>query len=46
MLSVLSINRGNRLDSVEKVEAGEKIDGIERQQILRLVQVEEKKEGT
>ena len=33
---MLSINRGNRLDSVEIVEAGEKIDSSERQQILRL----------
>ena len=36
MLSMLSINRGNRLDSVEKVEVGEEIDSSERQQILRL----------
>jgi hypothetical protein len=33
---MLSINRGIRLDSVERVEAGEKIDSSERQQILRL----------
>jgi hypothetical protein len=36
MLSMLSINRGNWLDSVELVEAGEKIDSSERQQFLRL----------
>jgi hypothetical protein len=36
MLSMLSINRGNWLDSVEIVEAGEKIDSSERQQFLRL----------
>ena len=33
---MLSITRGIRLDSVERVEAGEKIDSSERQQILRL----------
>ena len=36
MLSMLSINRGNRLDSVECMEAGEKIDSSERQHFLRL----------
>jgi len=33
---MLSINRGIRLDSVEKVEVGDRIDSSERQQILRL----------
>jgi hypothetical protein len=33
---MLSINRGIRLDSVEYVEAGEKIDSSDGQQILRL----------
>ena len=33
---MLSITRGIRLDSVERVEAKEKIDSSERQQILRL----------
>src|SRR5258708_29787327 len=32
---MLPIKRGNRLDSVEKMEAGERIDSSERQQILR-----------
>jgi hypothetical protein len=45
MLSVLSINRGNRLDSVEKMEAGEKIDSSERQQILRLSVSRRKESG-
>ena len=36
MLSMLSIKRGSRLDSVESVEAGEKLDSNDRQQILRL----------
>jgi hypothetical protein len=36
MLSMLSINRGIRLDSVENVEAGEKIDSSDGQQILSL----------
>ena len=43
---MLSFNRGNWLDSVESVEAGEKIDSSERQQILDLAYVEEKKLGT
>ena len=42
---MLSINGGNRLDSVEKVEAGEKIDSIERQQILRLSASRRKESG-
>ena len=42
---MLSINRGNRLDFVEKVEAGEKIDGSERQQILRLSVSRRKERG-
>ena len=33
---MLSINRGIRLDSVENVEAGEKVDGNDGQRILRL----------
>ena len=33
---MLSINRGDRLDSVEEVEAGEKIDSSERPHFLRL----------
>ena len=45
MLSMLSINRGNRLDSVEKVEAGEKVDSSERQQILRLSVSRRKESG-
>ena len=45
MLSMLSINRGNRLDSVERVEAGEKIDSSERQQILRLSVSRRKESG-
>src|SRR5579863_9565728 len=36
VLSMQSITRGNRLDSVGKVEAGEKIDSSERQHFLRL----------
>ena len=42
---MLSINRGNRLDSVERVEAGEKIDSGERQQILRLSVSRRKESG-
>ena len=42
---MLSINRGNWLDSVEHVEAGEKIDSSERQHFLDLAYVEEKKAG-
>ena len=45
MLSMLSINRGNRLDSVEKVEVGEEIDSSERQQILRLSVSRRKERG-
>jgi hypothetical protein len=36
MLSMLSINPGFQLDSVEMVEAGEKVDSKERQQMLDL----------
>ena len=42
---MLSINRGNRLDSVERVEAGGKIDSTERQQILRLSASRRKESG-
>jgi hypothetical protein len=42
---MLSINRGNRLDSVERVEAGEKVDSSERQQILRLSASRRKERG-
>ena len=45
MLSMLSINRGNRLDSVEIMKAGEKIDSSERQQILRLSVCRRKEAG-
>jgi len=45
MLSMLSINRGIRLDSVEKVEAGEKIDSSDGQQILRLSVSRRKERG-
>ena len=45
MLSMLSINRGNRLDYVEKMEAGEKVDSSERQQILRLSVSRRKESG-
>src|SRR5450631_4340184 len=45
MLSMLSINRENRLDSVEKMEAGEKVDSSERQQILRLSVSRRKESG-
>ena len=33
---MLSMHRGNRLNSVELVDAGEAVDSTERQQILRL----------
>ena len=36
MLSMLSINRGIRLDYVEMVEAGEQADSKERQQNVGL----------
>jgi hypothetical protein len=36
MLSMLSINHGIQLDSVEMVEAGEKVDSKERQQNVGL----------
>ncbi len=36
MPSMLSINRGIGLDSVENVEAGEKINSSDGQQILKL----------
>jgi hypothetical protein len=42
---MLSINRGIRLDSVEKVEAGEKIDSSDGQQILRLSVSRRKERG-
>jgi hypothetical protein len=45
MLSMLSINRGIRLDSVENVEAGEKIDSSDGQQILRLSVSRRKESG-
>jgi hypothetical protein len=45
MLSMLSINRGIRLDSVENVEAGEKTDSSDRQQILRLSVSRRKESG-
>ncbi len=45
MLSMLSINRGIRLDSVENVEAGEKIDSSDGQQILRLSVSRRKERG-
>ena len=45
MLSMLSINRGIQLDSVENVEAGEKIDSSDGQQILRLSVSRRKESG-
>jgi hypothetical protein len=36
MLSMLSINHGIRLDSLEMVEAGEKVDSKEKQQNVGL----------
>ena len=42
---MLSINRGIRLDSVENVEAGEKIDRSDGQQILRLSVSRRKESG-
>ncbi len=42
---MLSINRGIRLDSVENVEAGEKIDSSDGQQILRLSVSRRKERG-
>jgi hypothetical protein len=45
MLSMLSINCGIRLDSVENVEAGEKIDSSDGQQILRLSVSRRKERG-
>ena len=42
---MLSINRGIRLDSVENVEAGEKIDSNDGQQILRLSVSRRKERG-
>jgi hypothetical protein len=42
---VLSILRGIRLDSREWVEAGEKVDSKERQQILRLAASRRKQKG-
>lgn len=43
---MLSIDRGIRLDSVENVEAGEKTDISDGQQILRLSVSRGKKVGT
>jgi hypothetical protein len=42
---MLSILRGIRLDSGEWVEAGEKVDSTERQQILRLAASRRKQKG-
>ena len=42
---MLSINRGIRLDSVENVGAGEKIDSSDGQQILRLSLSRRKERG-
>ena len=42
---MLSIYCGNRLDSVERVEAGEEIDSSERQWILRLSSNRRKESG-
>src|ERR1700678_2820004 len=45
MLSMLSIKCGIRLDSVENMEAGEKIDSSDGEQILRLSVSRRKESG-